>query len=134
MCIIQIAPLVALRKENITSCKELIYAHSDVHTGSNRGLLEAHRTSPRCGNLVLAPSHTTSGEALVHTPQTIAKRASSNEIFLAKSPLNLGQSIQANKYYGWKEGNIRSLVMWVTCSHIEKKLGLHENSGLTGEW
>jgi len=63
-----------------------------MHAGSNRRLPEAHQTSLGCGNLVLAPSHTTLGETSVCTLQTIAKRASSAEICLAKSPLNLGQA------------------------------------------
>ena len=46
----------------------------------------------RCGNLVLAPFHTTLGETSVRAPQTVAERASSTEICLAKLVLNLGEA------------------------------------------
>lgn len=53
---------------------------------------ENNQASLGCKNLVLAPSHTTSGETSIRTPWTIAERDSSIEIFLAKSPLNMGQA------------------------------------------
>ena len=52
-----------------------------------------HKTSPGCGNLVVAPSHTTYGETPVCAPQTIAKRAISIKICLANLTLNLRQAV-----------------------------------------
>lgn len=54
--------------------------------------LDLIKTSLGCRNLVLAPSHTTSGETSVLAPHTVAKRASSFEICLDKTLLNLGQA------------------------------------------
>ena len=69
-----------------------------------------HQTSLQCGNLVLAPSHTTSGETSVHTPQTVAERASSIGICLDKSSSNLGQAHTSQQFifvipYQFGEGN-----------------------------
>jgi len=50
------------------------------------------KTSLGCRNLVPAPSHTTLSETLVHASWTIAQRADSFRICLAKSLLNLGQA------------------------------------------
>ena len=79
-------------RSSITGCDGITSARSDVHAGSNRGPQEAYQTSPGCRNLVLAPSHTTSSETSVRSPWIVAKRARSTGIFLAKSPLNLGQA------------------------------------------
>jgi len=86
-----LAPRVGLRKGSVIGCERLIDVRSNVYVGSNHGLPEDHQTSPGCGNLVLAPSHTTSGETSICTPWTVAERANSIGICLAKSPLNLGQ-------------------------------------------
>jgi len=90
--IILIAPRVGLREGSIIGCEGLIDAHSNVCSRSKHGQLEAHQTSPGCGNLVLAPSHTTLGETSVYTTWTIVERASSTEICLAKSSMNLCQA------------------------------------------
>jgi len=81
-----------MRRSNIIGCEGITSACSDVCVGSNYRPLEAHQTFLGCRNLVLAPSHTTSGETLVRTLRNVAKRASITGIFLAKSPLNLGQA------------------------------------------
>ena len=90
MGIIWVVPRVGLCGNSVAVCKGITSAHNDMREGSNCGPLEAHQTSPGCGILVLAPSHTTVGENPVCTQETVAERASNTEIFLAKSPLNLG--------------------------------------------
>jgi len=59
------------------------------------------KTSLGCENLVPSPSHTTSGETSVRAPQTVAERAGSFRICLAKSLLNLGEAptSQQEDYY-----------------------------------
>ena len=87
-----------MRENNITGCEGLIGAHSNVHIESNHGLPKAHQTSPVCRNLVLASSLTTSGETSARAPWTIAERASSTGICLAKLPLNLDQAPTSQHY------------------------------------
>ena len=58
-----------------------------------------HQTSPGCGNLVLAPSHTTVGETSVRAPRTVSERANSIGICLANLTLNLGQAPIRQHFY-----------------------------------
>ena len=59
------------------------------------------KTSLGCGNLVPAPSHTTSGETSFHALRTVAERAGSFGICLAKSLLNL-----ANKWFHCRDRDL----------------------------
>lgn len=82
-------PRIGLREGNITCCEGLITARSDVCVGSNHGPLEAHQTSPGCGNLILAPSHTT----LVR-PQSALRR------LLPKGPI-VPRFVWVNQLWTW---------------------------------
>ena len=57
-----------------------------------------HQTSPGCGNLVLAPTHTTSGATSVRAPWTVAERASSTRICLANYEPGSGPNKPTNGF------------------------------------
>lgn len=63
-----------------------------LHVGLVHELSDFIKTFLGCGNVVLAPSDTTSSEISIRASRTVAERASSFGICLAKTLLNLVQA------------------------------------------
>jgi len=85
-------PWLGLCEGSVSGHEEQGSVRSDLCTGTNSETIQTSQTSQGCGNLVLAPFHTTSGETSVCAPWTVAERASSTGICLANLTLNLGQA------------------------------------------